>query len=425
MGEGAGGRGAGRRRWAPLTAALLAAVLVVGVAVGCTSSGDPVAGGSATTAPSAGAPAGPATSVAPFAPLSPPIPVAYPAQPAGVAWPTAGWETAPLPATADAARVDALVTQALGPDSTGLNSNTDAVLVVHRGKVVLERYRPGFGDASTIHRSWSMAKSITGTLAGILVRDGRLDVRAPAPVAAWSDPTDPRHAITTEQLLRMASGLQWKEEYFVADSDTVAMLGGVGKDDQAAFAAAKPLEVPPGTRVRYSTGTSNIVAGIIGDEVGRGDPYRQFIQDRLLDPLGIPASEVVAGFDASGNLIGGSKFDTTARNFAKLGYLHLRGGEWDGTRIVDTSWVDDERTATPAPAGTPGYGAHWWIDPDHPTRWYMSGLAGQHVLVVPEHDLVVVVLADRYDGKEGQLRDELVDAIVGPASSTSASSPAP
>ena len=146
----------------------------------------------------------------------------------------------------------------------------------------------------------------------------------------WADPADERHAITTDQLLRMASGLEWNETYLDTSSDTVAMLSGVGKDDMAAYAADKPLEVPPGTRVRYATGTSNIVAGIIGDEVGHGADYEAFIQRELLDPLGIRPDEVAPGFDGAGNLIGGSIFDATARSFAKIGYLHLRGGEWDG-----------------------------------------------------------------------------------------------
>jgi CubicO group peptidase (beta-lactamase class C family) len=278
---------------------------------------------------------------------------------------------------------------------------------------VVEQYRPGFGDQHTIHRSWSMAKSFNQALAGILVRQGRLDVLAPAPVPQWADPNDPRHAITTDQLLRMASGLQWKEEYFAPDSDTLALLGGAGKNDMAAYAASKPLEVPPGSRVQYSTGGSCIVSGIIGSIVGHGDAYRSFIQTELLDPLGIPAGEVAPGFDGAGNLIGGSVFDTTARNFAKLGLLYLRGGVWDKTRVEPEGWVDYGRTPTPAPAGIPTYGAGWWPKKSDQSRFEAGGFGGQHIVVDPKKDLVVVVLSDRLDGKDGAFRDDVIDAFAG------------
>ncbi len=141
-------------------------------------------------------------------------------------------------------------------------------------------------------------------------------------------------------MLRMATGLAWNEDYFAPDSDTLAMLGGAGKVDMAAYAAAKPLEVAPGSRVRYSTGTTCIAAGVVGSIVGTGDAYREFIQRELLDPMGISPDEVKPGFDDAGNLIGGSVFDATARAFAKFGYLYLRNGVWDGHRILPDGWVD-------------------------------------------------------------------------------------
>lgn len=369
---------------------------------GATGAGG-TAGGAATSAPAA---------TAPFVPEVAAVPIDYPAQPDGVPWPTEGWETAPIPDGVDAAAVEARLDQAFGEESTGPAANYDAVVVVHEGRIVAERYRDGWGDETTIHRSWSMAKSITATLAGILVGQGRLDIYAPAPVPQWSDPADPRHEITTDQLLRMASGLEWNEAYLDTSSDTVAMLSGVGKDDMAAYAADKPLEVPPGTRVRYATGTSNIIAGIIGDEVGHGEDYEAFIQTELLDPLGIAPDEVAPGFDGAGNLIGGSIFDATARAFAKLGYLHLRGGEWDGQQLLPEGWVDYVRTPTPAPAGSPEYGGHWWVEADDPGRFRAGGLLGQHIVVWPEHDLVVVVLSDRADSKDGDLRDDLAELFA-------------
>ena len=351
-------------------------------------------------------------SVVAFEPEVPAVPIEYPPQPDGVPWPTDGWEVGPIPDGVDAAAVEARLDQAFEVDSTGPSADFDAVVVVQGGRIVAERYREGWGDATTIHRSWSMAKSLTATLAGVLVGQGRLDIYAPAPVPQWADPADPRHAITTDQLLRMASGLEWNEAYLDVDSDTVAMLSGEGAGDMAAYAADKPLEVEPGSRVRYSTGTSNIVAGIIGDEVGHGDDYLAFIQAELADPLGIAPEEIDPVLDGAGDLVGGSMVDATARAFAKVGYLHLRGGEWDGRQLVPAGWVDYVRTPTPAPAGNPGYGAHWWVKASDPGRFYASGLLGQHILVWPAEDLVVVVLSDRADGADGALRDDLADLFA-------------
>lgn len=401
-----------RRRPVLAAGALALALLASACSSGSDGAAPPAAPGGPGSTPAATA-GTTTTTGAPFTPRTPAAPITYAAQPAGLAWPTNGWETGPLPPGADAAKIDATLAKAFGEYSVGQNQQFDAVVVVQGGRIVVERYRPGFGGEATIHRSWSMAKSFTGTLMGVLVRQGRIDIYDPAPVPQWSDPADPRHAITTDQLMRMASGLKFKEEYFAPDSDTVAMLSGAAKDDMAAFAANQPLEAEPGTRVQYSTGTSCILAGIIGDEVGHGDAYRSFIRTELLDPLGIPEDGAAPGFDGKGNLIGGSVFDMTARNFAKFGYLMLRGGTWDGREIVSPSWIDYERTQTPAPAGAPNYGAQWWVSPSNPAKFRAGGFGGQHIVVLPQQDLVVVVLSDRLDGKDGEIRDELIDAFAG------------
>lgn len=400
-------RGTGRRRGARWGAGLAIAALVAAGSCSGDDGDDAARASGPGPAGTAGATADTLGAAATFEPRVAASPVAYPPQPAGVAWPTDGWEEAPVPEGVDAAAVEARLDRAFGEESTGPGANYDAVVVVQGGRIVAERYRDGWGDEATIHPSWSMAKSVTATLVGILVGQGRIDVYEPAPVPQWDEPDDPRGDITTDQLLRMASGLEWNETYLSTESDTVAMLSGVGKDDMAAYAADKPLVDPPGSRVGYSTGTSNILAGIVGDEVGHGEAYEAFIRSELLDPLGIGADEVAPGFDGAGNLVGGSTFDATARAFAKLGYLHLRGGTWDGRRILPEGWVDYVRTPTPPPAGIDAYGAHWWVDPDDPGRFYASGLLGQHVLVWPAEDLVVVVLADRADSLDGELRDDL------------------
>jgi CubicO group peptidase (beta-lactamase class C family) len=249
-----------------------------------------------------------------------------------------------VPEGVDADALEAHLDRAFGELSADELNTTDAVVVIQGGRLVAERYRPGFGDETTPHRSWSMAKSFTQALVGILVAQGRLDIYEPAPVPQWEAADDPRHEITTDQLLRMASGLAWIEDYFAPDSDTIAMLGGEGKDDMAAYAADKPLEAPPGERVRYATGTSNIVAGIIGGTVGTGDEYEAFIDEELLAPLGIELENTELGWDGAGQLIGGSVFDLTARDFARFGLLYRGVGRGTAHRSCRS-----RGSTTPAP----------------------------------------------------------------------------
>jgi CubicO group peptidase (beta-lactamase class C family) len=260
-----------------------------------------------------------------------------------------------------------------------------------------------------------MAKSITQALAGILVRDGRLDIFAPASVPEWADPNDPRHAITTDQLLRMSSGLQWDEDLFDPDGDVLTMLHGAGFEDRGAYAAAKPLASTPDTEWYYSTGTTCIVSRIIADAVGRGDDVVEWIDDELFSPLGIDSA--VHDLDRAGVFNGGSIINMTAQDFARFGLLYLRDGMWDGRRILPEGWVDYSRTPTPTTA-SPTYGSSWWLDPERPSMFYALGFEGQSIAVLPNDDVVVVVLSHAHDERHTETRNALADAF-----STSRTSP--
>jgi CubicO group peptidase (beta-lactamase class C family) len=273
---------------------------------------------------------------------------------------------------------------------------TDALLVQQRGEVVLERYGDEAGPDATL-RSWSMAKSMLHAVVGLLVADGRLALDAPAPVAAWSDPDDPRHAITLRHLLEMRPGLQWAEVYELGGaSDVVEMLFSndfSAVDDTAAFAAGKPLAAAPGTVFTYSSGTSNIIAGIVGDEVGRGEPYRQLLRDRLFGPLGMASATPT--FDPSGTWIASSYCYCTARDFARFGQLYLDGGVVGGTRLLPAAWVADAaRTISHDPEDGKGYSMHWWQHwaERFPGSFNAAGYEGQYIAVVPSLELVAVRL---------------------------------
>ncbi len=181
----------------------------------------------------------------------------YPAQPEGVPWPTGEWPTGDVPAGVDAVAVDDAIQGAFNGGS-GDSDVIDAVLVVKDGLLVVEEYN-GW-DPEELHSSWSMAKSITSSLVGILAGRGEIDVFDRAGAEEWSDPDDPRHEITVDELLRMSSGLQWTEDYDDPNGDVLNILAGSGMADRAGYTASKPLDRDPDTNWYYSTGTADVVA---------------------------------------------------------------------------------------------------------------------------------------------------------------------
>ncbi len=206
-----------------------------------------------------------------------------PDQPADLSWPTADWPTGDLPPETDKKRLMKLMDHAFAAQAPADLGETHAVVVIKGGKLVHEQYWTGFGPEVTCP-SWSKGKSITHALVGILAGDGKMDIHAPADVPEWQDPADPRHAITLDQLLRMSSGLAFREDY-VPDhpSDVIEMLWGAGKEDTAHFAASFPLEHEPGTYWSYASGTTNIVSRAAARAANlSGAEFESFMRRRLL-----------------------------------------------------------------------------------------------------------------------------------------------
>ena len=287
------------------------------------------------------------------------------------------------------------------------HGETHALVVSHRGKIVAEHYGSGYSTpcgVDTTYISWSMAKSITHALIGILVGDGLLDVHRPAPVAQWAG--TPRENITVQNLLEMRSGLRWVEDYVDGNSSHVIdMLFGAGIADHASYAAALPLDHAPGEVWNYSSGTTNIICGIIGDVVSRGTANtplsrrrvtERFIQERLFTPLGM--SSAVAKFDVAGNFVGSSYVYATALDFVKFGELYMNDG-WvtnaSGVRerIIPDGWMPHGRRVTANDPDTATcYGSHWWSWPVVENSLVATGYEGQYTVVVPEEGLVVTRL---------------------------------
>ena len=289
---------------------------------------------------------------------------------------------------------DSALTARLAPiakalvDDHAYNGTPFAFVVLHEGKVVAERYREGL-NARTRFLSWSMAKSFTNALAGVMCGDGLVDVFAPTGIPEWQG--DERAAITLNDLMQMQSGLQWNEDYGNR-SDVNLMLHR--EKDMGLFAIDKPLEHKPGTFWYYSSGSTNIVMRYLRGKFASDKEFLTYYRERVFAPLGI--RNAVFEPDMSGTPVGSSYLYITAREYASFGQLYLGDGVFQGRRILPEGWV--EYSVTPASASNDGYGAFFWLNkdkfwPDIPEDMFnCQGHDGQEIFIIPSKDLVVVVL---------------------------------
>jgi CubicO group peptidase (beta-lactamase class C family) len=266
----------------------------------------------------------------------------------------------------------------------GAGSQTTAVLVVQRGRIVAERYREGFGP-HVAQRTWSVAKSLAGTLVGIASGEGLLDPAQPAALHAWQAPGDPRGAITTAQLLRMSSGLHSD----AAGNRTDALYFGGATVDQETV--AWPLLMQPGTNFRYAN--NDTVLAILALRERTGDDALAFPFTRLLWKIGM--TRTVPETDWRGNFVLSSQVWTTARDLARWGLLVQDDGVFAGERVLPQGWVKSATTPSgPQPKGPFAYGATLWLLDDSPgvpaDAFAAFGNRGQYVVVVPSRQLVIV-----------------------------------
>ena len=304
-----------------------------------------------------------------------------------------------------AREVDALFT------SEGMGE-TRAVVVMADGKLAAERYGEGY-KADTRLISWSMAKTVTAVMVGMLVADGRLQLDEPAPVAMWQRRGDPRADITLRQLLQMRSGLRHTEAGDPPyESAEVRMLFLDGRDNMARWAKEQPLEAEPGEMFEYSSNTTVILADIATraltgskDPDARREAVREYLQERLFDPLEMDS--MVLEFDAAGTLIGGSLMHATARDWAKFGeFMRKDGRAPSGEQLVPRRYIDAMLKPSPA---SPHYGLQTWLNrpfgenadatahPLFPNRapqsvFSLIGHMGQYVIVSPEQRVTLVRL---------------------------------
>jgi len=316
------------------------------------------------------------------------------ANPETAPWPNGDKDaTTPAPAGADQRAIAAALDWGMAQHE----HNTRAIVVVYKGKIVGERYAPGW-TKDTPQISWSEGKSITAALIGILVRQGEVRIEDAAPVKEWRGEGDPRGTIHVRDLLHMSSGLDFKNlglngpESFTRENKHMRVyFDGLNVFEHA---VNQPLEVPPDTRWRYQNSDPLTLGKIIRDKVeARGESYLTFPQRELFDSIG--ARHFVLETDAWGNFIMTGFDYGSARDWARFGLLHLWDGVWQGKRILPPGWV--RFVSTPAPADkTRGYGGLFWLNRGGawkgvPDDAFMSaGHMGQFTMVIPSRDMVVV-----------------------------------
>lgn len=279
------------------------------------------------------------------------------------------------------------IARAFDGESFGKGTRTTAVLVVRDGRIIAERYADGFGP-DIGQRTWSVAKSITGTLAGIAVGEGLIQTSHPARIPFWQYQPgfDPRRRITLDNLLRMASGLH---TIGPGNRSDAVYFGG---DTVGGTPASELLEAQPGTRFNYAN--SDILLAMLALRTAMGEErYRDFPATALFRKIGM--RHTVAETDWHGNYVLSSQVWTTARDLARLGLLWLNDGVWQGTRLLPAGWMRYATTPSgPQPLQGPGYGATFWLlgkVPGLPPESFAAiGNRGQFVIVIPSHRIVIV-----------------------------------
>jgi CubicO group peptidase (beta-lactamase class C family) len=336
---------------------------------------------------------------------------------AGMAWPLGDRVDPATPDGFDAPALAAAVDAAFGERDPAVWRRTRALVVLHRGRLVAERYAPGF-NSDTPLLGWSMTKSVLAALIGIQAGRGQIELDAPAPVASWR--SDARAAITPDDLLRMTSGLEFSERYG-AFADATAML--FLSRSTSAYAERKPLAHPPGSVWSYSSGSSNLLSGILRESFAGNTPaYHRFPREALFDRIGMRSA--VLETDAAGTFVASSFAYATARDWARFGLLHAQDGVWRGERVLPIGWVARIRQPTP-PAPQGSYGAHWWLNagtkgapedrpfPSLPADLYFaSGFEAQYLVVLPSHELVVVRLGQSEPEEAFDLESFLVALLA-------------
>ena len=263
---------------------------------------------------------------------------------------------------------------------------TRAVLVLYKGQIIAEKYSEGFTKDSRL-LGWSMTKSIMSTVFGILEHQQKINIQDKAPVESWQN--DARKEITIHNLLQMNSGLEWDENYNeISDATKMLFL----ERDMTKVQEEKPLIGKPNETWNYSSGTSNLLSGILRDQFNNHQSYLDFWYTNLIDKIGM--NSMILESDLAGNYVASSYAWATARDWGKFGLLYLHNGAWNGEELFTKEWVDYVTTPTPTSNGS--YGAQFWLNTEKQLKdvsqnmYFADGYQGQRVYILPDEDLVIV-----------------------------------
>jgi CubicO group peptidase (beta-lactamase class C family) len=311
-----------------------------------------------------------------------------------IPWPLGDKLTGSFPSAIDRGKLQSAIQAVFEEEDTILPVRTRAVVVLYNGQLIAERYADGF-TAKTKLTGWSMTKSVTGALIGILVKQGKLSVETPAAVPEWRNANDPRRSISLTSLLQQRSGLDFVENYS-RSSDATRML--FEKADMGGYTASRPLKAKAGSVFYYSSGNSNILSRIIRQTLGDSS-YYSFPYQQLFYKLGMYSA--VLEPDPSGTFVGSSYMYATARDWARFGLLYLNDGVYNNERILPEGWV--AKSTRPASADRQGYGYQIWLNTGGDTlikkyaaapadMFYADGFESQLIFVIPSKKMVVVRL---------------------------------
>lgn len=263
---------------------------------------------------------------------------------------------------------------------------TRSVLVIYKDQIIAEQYKESF-DKNSLFLGWSMAKSVTSAVLGVLEKQEKVSLEQQNLFSEWK--TDERKNIKLKNLINMNSGLEWEEDYTkICDVTEMLFIDA----DMSLKQKNKPFVGKPNKTWNYSSGTTNLLSGFIRNQFKTQQEYLDFWYNELIDKIGM--NSMIVETDFSGKFVGSSYAWATARDWARFGLLYLHNGNWNGEQIINKSWVDFTREPTNTSKGE--YGGHFWLNaggvyPDVPKDAYAChGYQGQYVFIIPSKDMVIV-----------------------------------
>jgi len=326
-----------------------------------------------------------------------------------LAWPKGDVLPENLPEGVDYQGLNRILEEAVDEPGAEPSKKTLGVAVVYDNVLIGEKYLAGYDEFTKFH-GWSMTKTVTGMLAGVLVDEGRMDIKVPADIPEWAN--DERKNITTENILHVSSGLDWLENYFTISEATLMLMRS---EDMFSYAASCEAIHEPGSYWNYSSGDINLLSGLIRKAIGDDEEYHGYAYSRLFHRIGM--LNTVVETDASGLFVASSYSYGTTRDWARFGLLFLNRGIFEGDTVLRPEWVEYMRQ--PAPESDGYYGATFWLKEPRPENdlkdvpedvFFADGFLGQRVYIIPSKKLVVVRLG--YSMKNFSMNDFLKEILA-------------